>query len=75
MDEQELQEIREKIEALTPNYRDLGSKLAHVQDIRRGLENLLGNSPKNIDCTEMTPSQIATAKANLFEFADAFIDE
>ena len=75
MDDQERQEIRAKIDAIIVPYKQLDAKMIHVQDVMRGLENLASLEPRNTDCTTMSDSQIATAKANLFEFADAFIDE
>ena len=75
MEDTERQEIQDKIEVLIPPYKTLSNKMNHIQDVMNGLENLLKKEPRNTDCTTMNDSQIATAKANLFEFADAFINE
>ena len=75
MEATERQEIQDKIETLIPPYEVLSKKMNHIQDVMNGLENLLKKEPRNTDCTTMSDSQIATAKSNLFEFADAFINE
>lgn len=75
MDDAETQEIRDKINALVPHYKTLDAKMNHVQSIMRGLENLITDTPKNTDCTDMTDSQLAAAKTNLFRFADEVIGQ
>lgn len=75
MDDSEREEIRLKHRAVVASYSKLDEKAQHIQEVVRGLETLLSDVPKNIDCTDMTDTQITEAKTNLFRFADAVIDE
>ena len=75
MDANERELIQRKYEELLTSYRPFEAKAQHIQDVVRGIENILSDEPRNTDCTVMTDDQILAAKTNLFRFADEFINE
>ena len=60
-----------KVEAVQDKYH---AKVAEIYELVHGFRTLRGNTPKNIDCTDMTDEQIQTAKTNLLTHAQTIID-
>ena len=69
MDDATKDAIIAKIYELQPIRDGFERKAQNIQEIISGLDLLLRDDPKNIDCTDMTDEQIEEYKTNLFEHA------
>ena len=74
MDDATKEAIISKINELQPIRDKFEFKGQEVQEIISGLDLLLRDNPKNIDCTDMTDQEITTYKDNLFQHADTAIN-
>ena len=74
MDDATKDAIIAKIYELQPIRDGFERKAQNIQEIISGLDLLLREDPKNIDCTDMTDQDITTYKDNLFQHADAAIN-
>lgn len=74
MDDATKEAIISKINELQPIRDKFEFKGQEVQEIMNGLDLLLRDNPKNIDCTDMTDQEITTYKDNLFQHADTAIN-
>ena len=60
-----------KIEAIQDKYH---AKVAEIYELVHGFRTLREDTPKNVDCTDMTDEQIQTSKTNLLTHAQTIID-
>ena len=74
MDDATRDSIISKITELQPIRDGYERKAQNIQEIISGLDLLLRDAPKNIDCTDMTDQEMITYKDNLFQHADAAIN-
>lgn len=74
MDDATRDSIISKINTLQPIRDGFELKAQGIQEIMSGLDTLLRDTPKNIDCTAMTDQEIEAYKTNLFEHADEAIN-
>ena len=65
--------IFSKIRAIEVKQEEYHAKVAEINDVRFGLQELLKDTPKNVDCTPMTDEQKATAKTNLFSHVERIL--
>ena len=75
MDDATRNTIQDKIEELRPLREKIDKKSYHLQSVFTGLDNLLRDNPKNVDCTVMADEQIETYKTNLFRMVDEVLEE
>ena len=65
--------IFSKIRSIEVKQDEYHAKVAEINDVRFGLQELLKDTPKNVDCTPMTDEQKATAKTNLFSHVERIL--
>ena len=72
--DEEMELIRAAIKKIETVQEKYDAKVNEINEVRFGLQEMLKNTPKNIDCTDMTDEQVQTSKTNLLTHAQTIID-